>query len=819
MFQRPLVPILLFFVCGILVGHFTYPPHGFLFLFVLLVTSFILILTLFISSGFRLACFLLLFFLAGMLFHLSQHRGSELLRLASQGEGVIIEGTVLEPARIREETARLVVNAESVFFRGERKKVREKLQVTIYNNPRDFTPGETIRFPAKLRPFRNFYNPGHYDYESAMAVKGFSCAASVSDGKRIVPMGMGHLGFPFEIVEKARRPIRHFFQRNLSPQNEALFRALILGERQEISPELREPFNIAGLGHILAVSGLHIGLVGWLAFSCLKGLFSMSYRLVLRTDVRKLAAAITCFPVVAYACLAGFQVSSQRAMIMAFAYLFSMIAGREKEIWSTFALAAFAVLAMDPHSLFNISFQLSFGAVVGILWLAPAIYNKLFGPLGGYMPGGWIAERLYLYFGGLIAVTLSATIFLLPLISFYFHRISLVAIPANVIGVPILGLWIIPSGLLSVVSLPISATLAHHLLQFGAWGMEWMMASVKFWTHFPWASFWIVTPNAFEMLLFYGLILFIFFIRRWPWAKMGLLFMLFLLVADFSYWVYRTRATPYLRVTYLDVGQGNSALIQFPGHERMLIDGGGFARGTFDVGRMVVAPFLFHSKILDVDYLVLTHPQVDHMNGLRFIASHFQPKEFWYSGYGAKSRSFTELMEIVEAKKIKKRSPVDLRGGREISGVKIEIMHPLTGDNREELLDTSEGLNDKSLVLKLSYGGESLLFPGDLERPGEEVVASKASALLKSDVLLVPHHGSKTSCSKTFIQKVNPRLCIISSGRGNYFGFPHPETLQRLEAMGCHIVRIDEVGAVQLSLGPNRFEVRGFLSGPLKTDE
>jgi len=329
----------------------------------------------------------------------------------------------------------------------------------------------------------------------------------------------------------------------------------------------------------------------------------------------------------------------------------------------------------------------------------------------------------------------------------------------------------------------------------------------------------MVTPNAFEMLLFYGVILFIFFLRRWPWAKMGLLFVLFLLVADFSYWLYRTRATPYLRVTYLDVGQGNSALIQFPGNERMLIDGGGFARGTFDVGRMVVAPFLFHSKILDIDYLVLTHPQVDHMNGLRFIASHFHPKEFWYSGYGVKNQSFSELMEVIEAKKIKKRLPADLRGGRQISGVKIEVLHPLPGENREQLLETSAGLNDKSLVLKLSYGGESLLFPGDLERPGEEVVTSRAGALLKSDVLLVPHHGSKTSCSKTFIQKVKPRLSIISSGRGNYFGFPHSETLKRLEAMGSHIVRTDEVGAVQLSLGPNRFEVRGFLGGPLKTDE
>jgi competence protein ComEC len=729
---------------------------------------------------------------------------------------VVVEGTVLEPARISGDMTRLVVNSDTLFSHEGNKRVKEKLQVTIYNHPKDFAPGDRIRFPARLRPFRNFHNPGHYDYESAMGLKGFSSAASVSDGRRIVPMGRGRLGFLSEIMERARRPIRNFFQKSLSPQNDALFRALILGERQRISLEQREPFNMAGLGHILAVSGLHIGLVGWLAYAIIKGLLSLSYRVSLQTDIRKLAAAVTCFPVVAYACLAGFQVSSQRAMIMALAYLFSMIVGRDKEIWSTFALAAFVVLAMDPHSLFGISFQLSFGAVIGILWLAPAIFNKVFAPLAEHMERGSIIERLWIYFGGLITVTLSAMTFLLPIISFYFHRISVVAIPANVVVVPILGLWIIPVGLVSVASLLISTTLAQFFLQLGAWGLEWMTAAVQFWSHFPWASFWVVTPNAFEMLIFYGLIFFVFFIRRWSWAKIGLLVFLFLLAGDVFYWTYKTRFNRHLKVTYLDVGQGNSALIQFPGKERMLIDGGGFARSTFDVGRMVVAPFLFHSKILHVDYLVLTHPQSDHMNGLRFIASHFHPKEFWYNGNRVRNRSFIDLMKIVEEKKIKKILPPDIRGGRKISGVKVDLIHPLSVESEERFLEDSTEINNNSLVLRLSYGERSLLFPGDLERAGEKVVITRAGNLLRSEVLLAPHHGSRTSCSTAFLQMVSPRTCIISSGHGNYFGFPHSETLERLRAAGSQVVRIDQVGAVQLALGPNHFEVRTFLRGPLK---
>jgi competence protein ComEC len=146
----------------------------------------------------------------------------------------------------------------------------------------------------------------------------------------------------------------------------------------------------------------------------------------------------------------------------------------------------------------------------------------------------------------------------------------------------------------------------------------------------------------------------------------------------------------------------------------------------------------------------------------------------------------------------------------------VELLHPSSLESKEQLLETSAGMNNKSLVLKLTYGGRSLLFPGDLERAGEEVVISRAGALLKSDILLAPHHGSRYSCSTGFLEMVRPKICIISSGHDNYFGFPHSETLKRLSVAGSQVVRIDQVGAVQLSVGPSRFNVSSFLEGPLK---
>ncbi len=812
MFQRPLIPVLLFFITGILVGRIGLPCSQHLIGPLLFVIVFLLVLSFLFPSKSGQYTFLFIFLLIGIMLVFNTKIHSDLLPLARDRERVVLEGTVLQPGNLSGKRMRIEVKADRLFVNDRIRPIGEKILLAIYNHPVDYEPGQRIHFPAVLRTFKNFNNPGGYNYERAMNLKGLSCAASVSDGRYIVPMAGGHLPPIQEIMEAIRRPIRTNLRNRLSPENYTLFRALILGERQGLGPDLREPFNVSGLGHILAVSGLHIGLIAWLSFNILRWLMSLSYWLTLRTNIRKIAAVITFFPVVIYTCLAGFQVSSQRAMIMVIAYLFSVLLGREKEVWSTLTFAALIVLALDPNALFTISFQLSFIAVTGILWLTPLIYNRMPNAL---VPHGQLklATRLYLYILGLIFATFSALIFLLPITAFYFHRISVVSIPANLTTVPLLGIWILPLGLLSSFFLSISPSLANLFMDMGSWGLDWLMYIIRFWSHFDWSAFWVITPNIFEILLFYMAVFFLFSLRRGQWAKIGLSIVLIAGIVDTSYWIYETRFNKNLRITYLDVGQGNSALIQFPGKERLLLDGGGFGGSSFDMGRMVIAPFLFHSKILHVDYLALSHPQSDHMDGLRFIASNFQPGEFWYNGQQSEIQSFNELMNIVESKKITIHLPADLSKTRNIAGVKIELLHPPAGKEYTGQPVDSVDMNNNSMVLKFSYEGKAFLFPGDIEISGEATAISNAGSSLQSDVLLAPHHGSKSSCSAPFLRMVKPEVCVISSGSGNRFGFPHRETLKRLKAVDCRIIRIDKVGAIQISSKNNQLKINSFLGG------
>jgi len=811
MLHRPLIPMLLSFTGGILVSYkalYSYPDLS---IPVFLSVAFSLLAYLFLPSRLRLYCLLLAFFLTGIMLEQGKHSTSQLMPFATQRTKAIIEGTVLEPIRIINDMARLKVKADLLFVEDKTVPVNDNVFVSIYNHIPPVRPGERIRFPARLRPFKNFNNPGRYDYESAMRLKGFTCAASASDGRRIVPMGSGHLSFPRGLIESIQRPVRDFFRKRLNDEDYALFRALILGERQDINQELRELFNHTGLGHVLAVSGLHIGLVAWMTFFLFKWTLSRSYNLPLKTDLLRTTALLTCLPVIGYTFLAGYQISGQRALTMVLIFLWSLIFRREKDVWSTLAFAALVILTIDPHAIFSISFQLSFSAVIGILWLAPPLLSKVLSPLETTQTKNTIFKRLYIYFIGLFVVSLSATIFLLPLTIFYFHRVSLVTIPANLTVVPILGLWVLPFGLLCVAALPFSFEIAGLFLQLGTWGLHAMMEIIRFWAGFLWSNLWVITPTFSEFLMFYSLMLLLFFIKRWSWAKKGILALVLLVLLDIGYWTYSVGFSKQLKVTFLDVGQANSALVEFPMGKKMLIDGGGFPRDHFDVGRMVVAPYLWHSKIRRIDYLVLSHPQVDHMNGLRFIARNFHPKEFWYNGDEMEKDSFKELMAIIESKKIKKFLPVDLAGGREINGVKVEIIHPFQHTHSTELFDRGTRLNNKSLVLKISYGGKSFLFPGDLEHQGEEVLVSNAGQVLKSDILLSPHHGSKSSSSKEFLRMVRPRVCVISSGEGNFSNFPHQQTLERLRDIGCRVIRIDQAGAVQCRVGGKKFEISTFV--------
>ncbi len=812
MFHRPLIWLFVSYVGGVLFVHafstFLTPLQS------LLIFLFACTCVAVFFASYRVKIYFLLFacFLCAAFLTVRKTLPDRLESFARDYRKITLEGVVLKPAKIPQEgMASVEISASGMVDAGVLVPLDERVNLTIYRNAPALEAGDEIRFAARLRPFENFNNPGGFNYKQSMKWKGIACAASVSDGNRITLLGKTPLPFPENLVEMLQKPVRRLFTTRLDSRDASLYRALILGDRQEIAPSIREMFNKTGLGHALAVSGLHIGLVGWMAYSLFAWVLSRSYRMALAFNIRKATAILTCFPIVGYTLLAGLQVSGRRAMIMALAFLGSLVIDRERDLWSTLALAGLLILLLDPNALLGISFQLSFAAVAGILWWMRPLLQKLQGQAAQSFPATGILNRIAGYFRSILAVSFAVTLFLLPITCYYFHRIPLVSLPANLTAVPVLGFWVIPMGLLSAVVLPFSEQAATLFIHTGAWGLHVMMGIIQFWADLPMASIWTVTPNSFEMILFYALLFCLTFFHRMPWRKTALALVVACILGDIVYWTYQVRLSRSFVVTILDVGQGNAALVRFPGGKKMLIDGGGFGRGDFDVGEMVVAPFLWRNKITRVDTLVLSHPESDHMNGLRFIAEEFQPKEFWRNEDRVETPSFLELMDIVKNRKIQQKLPGDLTDGVTVNGAFVEILHPMPGKRFDTVGGKGDSLNNHSLVLRITYAGKSFLFPGDLEKEGEKEMLAHTEAEIRSHVLLVPHHGSKTSSSKAFLEAVRPELCIVSAGKGPYRNFPHPTVEKRLCDRGCRILNTSKDGAVTIRVDEKGLVAETFL--------
>ena len=810
MIRRPLVLILLSLIAGILLAP--HQPHNILTIMTLL-TGIILLCVVYPvrpSPHIEALAIVATFLATGII--ISEHNGPDplVLSIITKNKRQKFEATVLDPVVVRKGVGRLNVRIQRVYVRGKPENINCKARVTVYNNVPPIFPGQRILFSARPRKFRNFQNPGNFDYQGHMLHKGFAFSAPVSDGRRIVPLGKGYLPFPRNLAEQMRRPVRDFLNSTLQGPDLAIYSAIVLGDRNLISSELRERFSRAGLNHVLAVSGLHIGLVAWIAFFLIRTVLLFSHTLSLRLDVRKAAALFTCVPILAYVSLSGFQVSATRAMIMAMAFLWSLILGREKDIWSTLCLSGLVILFIEPDALFQISFQLSYLAVVGLIWLCPRLFSTVNPLVDKYLPTlPSVIKRSCLYIISLGIITITATVFLLPVTVYYFNRISLVAFPANFAVIPLLGLVVIPLGLVSALAYPAFPGLAKLILLMGAKGIHAILWIVETFDMIPLASIWFVTPSMLEIGLFYGALFFIFFRNRKRWAKPALVAICALALVDAGYWVARVKYNKELRISFLDVGQGNSALVEFPGGKKMLIDGGGFYRETFDVGRMVVAPFLWSQKISKIDYLVLTHPQSDHMNGLRFIANTFDPEIFYFNGDQVQKESFKQLMQILKHKRTKVIVPQHEAEKLKVGNVLINFLALRPSDFHNPVSAT---LNNRSLIVLINYGNYRIMFPGDIEKEAEKILVERDGSRLRSQILLSPHHGSKTSSSSVFLKAVRPQVCVISCRGNSRLGFPDKVVLDRLAKMECIVLRTDNDGMVSIIIKGNRLEVKSFRS-------
>lgn len=782
-FRRPLIPLVLAYGVGVLGGpHLPFKPLYFLFfgLFVLLLATALTIRTKrhTLATTFLLFGFLVLGFLRyAQVVHPRGRYHLAKVPASALGEKVELEGMIASLPEYfppaggwrREERVRFVMRVQAITLEGVRYSTMGGARLSIIGPVQEYRYGHRIRGRFRLRHPRGYWNPGAFNYRRYAVTRGFHLEGWGEDGGevRILDREGGNriVRGISDIRETMLKKMRVAF-----PGGEGgVLRAIILGDRSGLSSEIREVFLGSGTYHILVISGLHVGFLAGLIF-----FLSRCLRLPLSAS-----SLLTVVGVLFYTLLTGGSPPIIRAALMTSLYLLAVIVGRERDLGNAVALAAFLLLLWNPLYLFDAGFQLTFTATGVIL---VALYRFDLSGLPRF--ARWIAASLI--------VSTAATLGTSPLLALHFNRVSLMGIVANLLMVPLGGCLTAVGMGYSLLLLPLSD--GGSLLGRGVSSLaRGMVTTASVFSSLPLASIRLYTPTPLMMLTSYTLFGLMIFpgVRRRSLA-VGLATALLLGQVGWKLFPLEERG---IEATFLDVGQGDAILLRLPGRRTMLVDGGGSLDDQFDIGERVVAPYLWYRWVRGLDVVILSHPQPDHLGGLRAVIENFPVKEVWESGYPSASSMYERFRALVQEqgiplRRITRGESIPLDGG-----VKVTVLHPPQPFLALRGGGASAKVNNNSLVFRIDHPQVRLLLGGDLEKEGETSLL-EAGVNLAADLLKVPHHGSRGSSSMTFLERVRPRWAVIQAGDRNPFGHPHPETLARYAAQGVRIFRTDRDGAV-----------------------
>jgi len=572
---------------------------------------------------------------------------------------------------------------------------------------------------------------------------------------------------------------------------------MIIGERGYIEHELQDWFMATGTVHLLSISGSHLGLVAAVIYWMVKRLIVwMPTMLILiitrRLTISKIAILFTWPAVALYAFLAGAELATVRSLIMITMAMVALWLGHDRHLNHTMSVALFLIVCHEPRAIFDISFQLSFLSVfvmiqmIGILgsWDKEPIQDET-----GWRPR--VARH------GVKALSFSAalTVTTFPVVAFYFNQVPWLGVLTNLAAIPLTGFILVPLGL----SMAIWTMLTNA--EVLAWGpvleyaFTWLVEGVRWCATIPGAQWPIAAPSVPSMVLFYSGVLVAglpVLPKRWRMAGCGVALVLI------AWWLIPSGHRgdgDHWRVTFLDVGQGDSALLELPDGQTILIDGGA-RHDRFDIGRNVVAPFLWNRGVLHIDHVIGTHQQIDHVGGLIWILQHLSVGQFWDQGVDRQEQFVTDLTSAIQARGIPKRTAMQGQEVLDSGPCRLTILNPQPESKSAGPIafHTGTELNNRSIVSRLDCGAHSILFAADIETGGLHHLPERGHQPVT--VLKVPHHGARSSLDQDWIRQLHPKYAIISVGENNPYGHPAPAVIKTYEDQAIAIYRTDRDGAV-----------------------
>ena len=599
------------------------------------------------------------------------------------------------------------------------------------------TAGSCWHWRLRMRTPRGSLNPGGFDYEAWLFREGIGASATVRDARPCAEARTA--GW----LDRTRQRLATGLLERIGERPGAgVLAALLVGDRSGISDAQWTAFRRTGTAHLVAISGLHVGLVagivGWLVFGAWRAITPAAQRMA----APRAALLASVLAALVYSALAGFALPTLRALCMVAAFALALSSGRRAAPSAVLALAAIAALLVDPLAPLRPGFWLSFGAVAVIAWT--------------------VAGRRYGWLAGLLRVQLALSLALAPLSALFFGGFSLAGLGVNLLAVPLMS-QLLPVLMLGALLAPFDGggllTLATGALEAGLAALQFLGQAPAGWTALN------LSPAAAALMLLATALLFAWRLGLWP---LGLLCLLAVAVPP-------ARPAPgAARIAFLDVGQGTAVVVET--HRKLLLyDAGPAWNGGYDAGRMVVEPYLQHRRLRRVDRVIVSHGDRDHAGGTDYLRG-----AGWFGSRAA--------------------VPVGCVAGERWTwdGVVFETLHPPAVQPDE---------NNASCVLRVAGNGWALLLPGDIEAGAERELLA-AGTKLRADLLLAPHHGSRSSSSQAFIEAVDPEIVVHSAGWRHRFGHPHHEVVARYESVGARQLCTADDGAITAIAGRDGIELQ-----------
>jgi len=692
----------------------------------------------------------------------AQHRLSDALPSAWQGVDIEVTGVVAELPRQREGGLSFAFDVEDVLTHGAH--VPAHILLSTYDNgrPLPVKAGERWKFTVRLKQPHGTANPYGFDFEAWMLERNLRASGYVR------PNGNARLAdlaqTPGYLVERLREKVRTRFQQVLGPAPySGVLIALAIGDQGSIPSAQWQVYTRTGVNHLMSISGLHITMFASLAFALTYGLWRRMARLTLAFPARKAAALAGLLAGLAYALLSGFSVPAQRTVYMLATVAIALLLSRRVAPSQLLAAALAVVLLADPWAVMAAGFWLSFGAVALILYVSANRIGKTH----------WLAEYgrvQWAMMAGMIA----------PLLAL-FQQVSLVAPLANAVAIPVVSFIVVPLAMLGAL-IPVEAPLwaAHGAMSLCMAALEWLSG-------LPDAVWQQHAPPAWSIALGMAGALWLLAPRGFPARWLGLLLLLPMFLAF--------PAAPKdgaLRLVIFDVGQGLAVAAQTHEHA-LLYDAGPDFPGDADAGNRILVPALRAQGMAQLDRLMLTHDDTDHTGGALSVMQAV-PIAWLHSSLPDASPI---LHQAHNAQRCADGQYWDW------DGVHFEVLHPA----RTSYADEEISKNNRGCTLRISVGAHSVLLAADIEKESEKRLLLQHADKLPATLLVVPHHGSKTSSTQAFVTAVRPKYAVFTVGYRNRFGHPREDVVQRYRTAGSEVLRSDEDGAVIVEMDHDNFTI------------